>query len=47
MRELWGHGWTDVQIAIHTKWTSYTVGRIRDRLGLAPNRIYVDRKVSG
>ncbi len=47
MRELWGDGWTDVQIAIHTRWTSYVVGRIRDRLGLAPNGIYLDREASG
>lgn len=31
-------GWTDVQIATHTRMTTYTTGRIRARLGLAPNQ---------
>jgi hypothetical protein len=31
-------GWTDVEIAAHTMQTSYTVGRIRERLGLSANR---------
>lgn len=30
-------GWTDVEIAAHTRMTTYTTGRIRARLGLAPN----------
>lgn len=36
---LWALSWTDVQIATHARWTTYVVGRIRDRLGLAPNGI--------
>lgn len=34
---LHGRGWTDVEIAAHTRMTTYTTGRIRARLGLAPN----------
>jgi hypothetical protein len=30
-------GCTDVEIACHTRMTTYTTGRIRARLGLAPN----------
>jgi hypothetical protein len=33
--ELWAAGWTDVEIAQHTRMTTYTTGRIRIRLGLA------------
>lgn len=33
--ELWGYGWTDVEIACHTRMTLYTTARIRARLGLA------------
>ncbi|MBV9010647.1 MAG: hypothetical protein JO272_01130 [Pseudonocardiales bacterium] len=40
LTELWARGWTDVQIATHTRWTSYVVGRIRERLGLAPNGVH-------
>lgn len=29
--------WSDPQIAAHTGWSTYVVGRIRGRLGLAPN----------
>lgn len=36
VRELVGEAWTDVQIAVHTSWSTYVVGRIRDRLGLKP-----------
>jgi hypothetical protein len=35
---LHGMGWTDVEIATHTRWSTYTVARIRDRLGLRPNQ---------
>lgn len=35
--ELWGRGWTDTQIATHTRMTTYTTGRIRHRLQLPPN----------
>lgn len=31
-------GWTDQQIATHTRMTTYTTARIRERLGLAPNQ---------
>ena len=31
-------GWSDVQIAAHCRMTTYTTGRIRDRLGLPANR---------
>ncbi|MER5388355.1 hypothetical protein [Saccharopolyspora sp. NPDC002686] len=31
-------GWTDVQIAAHTRMTAYTTARIRTRIGLAPRR---------
>lgn len=30
-------GWSDVDIAEHTSLTTYSVGRIRDRLGLQPH----------
>ena len=29
--------WTDVEIATHTRMSTYTTGRIRDRIGLRPN----------
>ena len=32
--DLWFAGWTDVEIATLTSLTTYTVGRIRERLGL-------------
>ncbi|WP_344677353.1 hypothetical protein [Saccharopolyspora taberi] len=35
--ELHHHGWTDIEIAAHTRMTTYTVGRIRTRLGLGAN----------
>lgn len=34
--ELYAHGWSDVQIAAHTRMTTYTTTRIRGALGLAP-----------
>lgn len=37
LAELHALGWTDLDIAIHTRWTVYTVARIRDGLGLAAN----------
>jgi hypothetical protein len=37
VRILHKRGWTDVEIAVHTRMTTYTTGRIRARLGLAPN----------
>jgi hypothetical protein len=33
-------GWTDVEIAAHTRWSTYTVGRIRSALGLRPNHTH-------
>lgn len=38
VHELVTAGWTDRAIAQHTQQTLYTAGRIRDRIGLAPNR---------
>lgn len=35
--ELCTAGWTDLQIAGHTRLTLYTTARIRARLGLSPN----------
>ncbi|WP_156365201.1 hypothetical protein [Sciscionella sediminilitoris] len=46
LAELWHAGWTDTEIAVHTKWSTYTVGRIRDRLGLATHSTNHTRKVS-
>lgn len=34
MRVLCGRGWSDVHIAVHTLWSTYTVVRLRQRLGL-------------
>lgn len=31
-------GWTDMDIAAWTRTTTYTIARIRGRLGLTPNR---------
>jgi hypothetical protein len=36
-------GWTDLQIACHTRMTTYTTARIRQRLGLRRNRGGDDR----
>jgi hypothetical protein len=36
--ELHSLGWTDMEMAEHTRTTPYTTARIRDRLGLRPNR---------
>ncbi|HEY3477325.1 MAG TPA: hypothetical protein VGL02_00370 [Streptomyces sp.] len=33
--DLWKEGWTDAQVAVHTRLTTYTAARIRLRLGLA------------
>lgn len=35
---LHARGWTDLHIAVHTLWSTYTVARIRERMGLLPNR---------
>ncbi len=35
--DLHALGWTDVDIASHTKQTTYTTARIRARLGLTAN----------
>lgn len=32
--DLWRQGWTDADIAAHTRMTTYTAARIRARLGL-------------
>jgi hypothetical protein len=34
VEDLWDQGWTDVEIATHTRMTTYTTARIRTRLGL-------------
>lgn len=36
--ELHSLGWTDLEMAVHTRTTPYTTARIRDRLGLTANR---------
>jgi hypothetical protein len=36
--ELNKAGWTDDEIADRTRMTAYTAGRIREGMGLAPNR---------
>lgn len=36
--ELHALGWTDLEMAEHTRTTPYTTVRIRERLGLRPNR---------
>jgi hypothetical protein len=38
IRVLWGRGWTDEQISVHTRETVYVVARIRDRIGLVAHR---------
>lgn len=35
--DLWKLGWADVEIATHTKLSTYTAARIRSRLGLSPH----------
>lgn len=37
VHELWRLNWTDVAIAQHTRMTTYTTARIRERLGLGAN----------
>jgi len=37
LAELHGLGWTDREIAEHTRLSTYTTARLLDRLGLAPN----------
>jgi hypothetical protein len=39
VRLLVRDGWSDEQIAGHTRMTCYTTMRIRDRLGLQPNQV--------
>lgn len=41
---LHGRGWTDREIACHTRMTLYTTARIRSRIGLVANR--VDQEVA-
>lgn len=38
VHDLHKDGWTDLEIADHTRMTLYTTARIRGRLGLRPNR---------
>lgn len=35
--ELHSRGWTDVEVAAHTRMTTYTAARIRRRIGLPVN----------
>lgn len=35
--QLVAAGWTDADMAAHTRWSTYTVARVRGGLGLAPN----------
>jgi hypothetical protein len=35
---FWERRWTDVEIAYQTRMSTYTVGRIRERIGLPANR---------
>lgn len=44
--ELHLHGFTDADIAAHTRSSTYTVGRIRDRLGLPPHRDRLARRAA-
>lgn len=44
--ELHFLGWTDLQMAEHTRTTPYTTARIRDRLGLVANRPRTERMAS-
>lgn len=37
VRRLHMAGWSDVEIATHTRMTTYTTVRVRSRLGLEPN----------
>jgi hypothetical protein len=37
VRTLWRQGWTDRQVAEHSRMTDYTAARIRVRWGLAQN----------
>ena len=37
VRQLVADGMTDVELAAHTGWSTYTVARLRRGLGLAPN----------
>lgn len=37
VKALHDRGYTDVQIATHTQWTTYTAARIRIELGLHAN----------
>jgi hypothetical protein len=43
---LWERGWTDTQIAAHTRMTLYTTARIRGRLELAPRQRPVEAVAS-
>jgi DNA-binding NarL/FixJ family response regulator len=40
--ELVGRGWSDVEIAVLARMSTYTTARIRSRLGLAANRSTVE-----
>jgi hypothetical protein len=42
VHKLHRRGWTDVEIATHTRMTTYTTARIRSRMKLQPNVIMGD-----
>jgi hypothetical protein len=44
--ELWAAGWSDLEIACHTKWSTYTVTRLRERLGLSLDHSVVGRRTA-
>lgn len=44
--ELHRLGWADVEVAGHTAMTSYTACRIREGMGLSPNRPRVAEELS-
>jgi hypothetical protein len=37
LRILHNRGWTDCEIAVHTRMSTYTTARIRSRMRLKPN----------
>lgn len=44
--DLHRRGWTDLEIAVHTFMTTYTTARIRESLGLRPNRPRAEGKAA-
>jgi hypothetical protein len=46
LRDLHAKGWTDVEIAAHTMWTTSVVARIRAELNLPANQPVAGRAVA-